>query len=76
MTINKSQGQSFNRVGVFLPEDVFSHGQLYVAFSRGRTPGGIKSSTFTNYNYKVKKEINREQILFVVSLQRNQCCFS
>ncbi|KAK1345516.1 hypothetical protein QTO34_007974 [Cnephaeus nilssonii] len=34
MTINKSQGQTVDRVGIFLPEPVFRHGQLYVAFSR------------------------------------------
>ncbi|EFX69183.1 hypothetical protein DAPPUDRAFT_36792, partial [Daphnia pulex] len=25
MTINKSQGQTFDRVGIYLPEPVFSH---------------------------------------------------
>ena len=37
MTINKSQGQTFDRVGIHLLEPVFSHGQLYVAFSRARS---------------------------------------
>ena len=34
MTINKSQGQSVEHVGINLKTSVFSHGQLYVAFSR------------------------------------------
>jgi len=34
MTINKAQGQTMKTVGIFLPELVFTHGQLYVALSR------------------------------------------
>jgi ATP-dependent DNA helicase PIF1 len=41
MTINKSQGQSFEQVGVDLRTPAFTHGQFYVAVSRVSSATGL-----------------------------------
>lgn len=50
VTINKLQGQTFDRVGIYLPTPVFTHGQLYVAFSRVRNAASVKIELPTEAN--------------------------
>uniref|UniRef100_A0ABD2WCW4 ATP-dependent DNA helicase n=1 Tax=Trichogramma kaykai TaxID=54128 RepID=A0ABD2WCW4_9HYME len=56
MTINKSQGQSFNNVGVLLISPVFSQGQLYVALSRVRSRNNLKIVLSIETNKCMKKK--------------------
>ena len=42
MTINKAQGQTLDRVGIFLWRPFFSHGQLYVAVSRATSQQNLR----------------------------------
>ena len=55
-----AQGQSLQKVGLYLTKPIFSHGQLYVALSRVRNIDGLKivladttdAQTTTNVVYK------------------------
>ncbi|XP_022018850.1 uncharacterized protein LOC110918879 [Helianthus annuus] len=58
MTINKSQGQSLSRVGLYLKQPVFTHGQLYVALSRVKTRQGVKLLILDNDGKPTNKTTN------------------
>jgi ATP-dependent exoDNAse (exonuclease V) alpha subunit len=51
MTINKEQGQTIPNVDIFLPDAVFSHGQLYVTLSRATTKQHVKVLAYPADHY-------------------------
>ena len=51
VTINKGQGQENEQVGIYLPQPVFAHGQLYTAFSRGKRASTLKVFIADNNKY-------------------------
>ena len=59
MTINRSQGQTFENVGIVFPMVVFNHGQLYGALFRVRSWKSVRfylgnqrtNNTVKNYVY-------------------------
>jgi ATP-dependent exoDNAse (exonuclease V) alpha subunit len=55
MIVNKSQGQTIPNVGVYLPEPVFSYGQLYVALSRATARSNIRILAVS----AAEKDVNR-----------------
>lgn len=64
ITINKSQGQSLNTVGLYLWDSVFSHGQLYVALSRASSFEGVHivahKSTKHNNRFTTRNVVYKE----------------
>ena len=63
MTINKSQGQTFDVVGIDLRHPVFAHGQLYVALSRVRHLSSLRCITSEgDVTDKTKNVVFREVV--------------
>ena len=48
LSIDKSQGQTFNQIGMYLPKPCFSHGQFYVGLSRVSKFSSVKVAIDTN----------------------------
>ena len=63
MTINKSQGQTMDFVGLDLTEEVFSHGQLYVAFSRAKSWDCVRVKLSEGRGNKTRNVVWKEALL-------------
>lgn len=62
MAINKAQDQTLDKVGLYLPQPLFSHDQLYVAISRVRSFEKLKIQITPN-NKKDAMSIVYKEIL-------------
>jgi ATP-dependent DNA helicase PIF1 len=58
MTIHKSQGQTLSNVVIYLNTSVFTHGQLYVAFSRATHPRNLYVAVPINQQKQVQTATN------------------
>ena len=60
LTINRAQGQSAAKCGILLPKNVWTHGQIYVAFSRCGNPNNVfvwaEQSQFEEYGLQPEKK--------------------
>ncbi|KHJ95331.1 hypothetical protein OESDEN_04725 [Oesophagostomum dentatum] len=72
MTINKSQGQTFSRVGISLNDRIFSHGQLHVALSRARSKEGVKIESRNG----LMQNIVYQEILYDTTVQNRDITHS
>ena len=63
MTINEAQGQTFEKVVIYLQRLCFSHGQLYVAFSRARGFNDVKVKVLVTVSSMLHPKCSFPQVL-------------
>ncbi|XP_014788535.1 uncharacterized protein LOC106882387 [Octopus bimaculoides] len=63
LTCNKAQGQTFEQIGIYLPTQFFSHGQLYVALSGVQKKANVKILAERNGNCMIADNCVYEEIL-------------
>src|SRR5438105_9332610 len=56
MTIDKAQGQTTPHVGIYPPNPVFSHGQLYVSMSRATARSNLKVLAATTNDENIESD--------------------
>ena len=66
MSTNKAQGQTLQYVGIYLPDHVFTHGQLYVAFSRVQDPSAL--AVYLNNPDGFTRNIVFYEVLWILTL--------
>ena len=62
MTINEAQGQTLTKVGVWIEESTFIHGQLYVATSRLANPQHLNFAVNNDVSRKTRNVVYEEMI--------------
>jgi ATP-dependent exoDNAse (exonuclease V) alpha subunit len=65
ITINKSQKQRFEKIGILLSRPVFTHGQLYVAASRIRSFNGLR---FYIFEYNCQGHLANDERIFAKNI--------
>ena len=77
VTFQRSQGQSVEHCGILLPKDIWTHGQIYVAFSRCGNPHNIhvwaEQEQFKNMNFEPTKRMVKNVVYPEVLGSKNIC---
>ncbi|XP_014784040.1 uncharacterized protein LOC106879115 [Octopus bimaculoides] len=63
LTCNKTQRQTFEQIGIYLPTQFFSHSQLYVTLSRVRKKANVKILAERNGNSMITDNCVYKEIL-------------